>query len=443
MNLFSGVSPLLPEAILIVGAYLWFWCNLRGLAHFGDGQPVLPKEADLPMFPPRSPRDKLQSAMKVFSQEGTGISVESEARPLSRAYLKRLAAFLGASTLVCRVSLGGVWVPTLGEWEFGALIFGWVCLYVALVLADTYQVWKAWNELRQLLIRLDRLALRRTLRGLKGIAWGSIWGIGENVLEARYRMISLERESLSHLKNAMPADVWNALPADAHETLMTKVDAAFVEYARWYVTLTRGALVGDLKRLHELQGQFAQAAGMVLQHILVPAWQKESDSLIYEDPGGPAGQESPKAPDLAAGTPHQVPPHVRAAEEFFVLPYLAFVQNILGRIRTAILGVVWLFVAVALAVSSYPFEPSNTLAAIFLAVFLIVAGVMTVVYAQMSRDATLSHVTDTKPGELGWAFWTRMLAFGAGPLVALVATWFPAVADFAFSWLQPSVQALR
>jgi hypothetical protein len=83
------------------------------------------------------------------------------------------------------------------------------------------------------------------------------------------------------------------------------------------------------------------------------------------------------------------------------------------------------------------------LGAIFLTVFLSVGGVMVVVYSQMSRDATLSHITNTKPGELGVDFWVRLLGFGVGPLLGLLTTLFPSITDFALSWLQPSVAALK
>jgi len=64
-------------------------------------------------------------------------------------------------------------------------------------------------------------------------------------------------------------------------------------------------------------------------------------------------------------------------------------------------------------------------------------------YSQMSRDATLSHITNTRPGELGGDFWMRIVAFGIGPLIGLLTTLFPSITDFVFSWLQPGVQALK
>jgi hypothetical protein len=65
------------------------------------------------------------------------------------------------------------------------------------------------------------------------------------------------------------------------------------------------------------------------------------------------------------------------------------------------------------------------------------------VFAQMHKDATLSRITDTKPGELGFDFWLRLVAFVSVPLFGLLATAFPAIGEFLFSWLQPATQAFK
>jgi len=307
------------------------------------------------------------------------------------------------------------------------------------ILADGFQTWRAWSELRQLLVFLDRLPLRRTLRSLKGLAWGSIWKMGGNVLEERYRFVSLQGECLRHLKNTI--DEWTDIESGGVRkgTLLGKVSACqkkLQALAQWYVSLGKGKPVPNLKELHAFQVEMAATAGSVMMNILLPEWEKEKCSLIASRSNGKGGG------DLEIST-DELPPHVRVAEEFFVLPYLAFIQNILGRFRTMALGSLWLFLGATLAISSYPFDPLNVLGAIFLAVFVIVGGLTVLVYSQMSRDASLSHITNTNPGELGTDFWVRLLGFGIGPLIGLLTTLFPSITDFAFSWLQPSVEALK
>jgi hypothetical protein len=138
-----------------------------------------------------------------------------------------------------------------------------------------------------------------------------------------------------------------------------------------------------------------------------------------------------------------MPHYVIAAEEFFVLPYVGFIQNMMGRIRTIVLGSLCLFVAVTLAASSYPFDPLPVLGGIFLTLFVIAGGTSMIVLAQMHRDATLSYITNSAPGKLGSQFWIHLITFGIGPLVGLLTTLFPSITDFVSSWLQPSMQALQ
>ncbi len=434
VNLFSGVSPLLPQVLLIGGAVLWFWCSLRGMAHFGDDRPLLPS------------RDTLPELLSLFSQDDAGAAVEDAAIPLKGPYFSTLAVALAITVAACGVALKDPSLRTLGDSAFGILIFSWLCLLLGIVFADTVQIWRVWNKLRVLLERLNRLALRRTLRELRGLAWGSIWKMSGNVLDERHRMTGLELEALRHLDNALLRDgvsVSEGLARDIGNCQSTAID-----FAKWFKDLhsTEAMAVSppavDLARLRTLQRQLADTAGRVISEILLPAWRRETESLLAVGAGPgerPSGDGVNGQPAAGSG----IARYVRNAEEFVILPYLAFIQNILGRIRTIVLGVGWLFVAGALAVSSYPFDPRDVLGGIFLAAFVFVAVVMALVYSQMSRDATLSHITDTNPGELGAEFWLRMGAFGIGPLVALLATLFPSLADSVFSWLAPGAQALK
>jgi hypothetical protein len=178
-----------------------------------------------------------------------------------------------------------------------------------------------------------------------------------------------------------------------------------------------------------------------MKEIIVPAWHKETRSLLIstEHQAPPAAKAQPQADAAALET--QAP--VQAAEEFFILPYLGFIQNTIGRMRSIALSIMVLFVAATLAISSYPFDPLPVIGAIFLVTFVLAGATITGVYAAMHRDATLSHITCTRPGELGADFWARIVAFGIGPLIGLLTTLFPAVADFVVSWLQPGAQAIK
>jgi hypothetical protein len=73
----------------------------------------------------------------------------------------------------------------------------------------------------------------------------------------------------------------------------------------------------------------------------------------------------------------------------------------------------------------------------------VLSAAITFVYAQVHRDPVLSLMTNTKAGELGGDFWLKLLGFGAGPVLGLLATLFPQLTDFLFSWVQPSLTSIR
>ena len=103
----------------------------------------------------------------------------------------------------------------------------------------------------------------------------------------------------------------------------------------------------------------------------------------------------------------------------------------------------FLFVATTLSVACYPFDPRPALSGMFLGVFVVIAAIVSFVYAEMHRDATLSHITNTNPGELGIDFWVKVITFGVWPVLGLLTALFPQITTFVTSWLQPGVQAIK
>jgi hypothetical protein len=61
----------------------------------------------------------------------------------------------------------------------------------------------------------------------------------------------------------------------------------------------------------------------------------------------------------------------------------------------------------------------------------------------MDRDSTLSHITNTQPGALGAHFWIRMISFVGLPAMGLIVAQFPEITDFVFSWVEPTMTAIK
>lgn len=460
----NGVSGLLPQVLLILGLYAWFWYNLRGLSLFGEDRPVLPNEESLPqrfvgadnkpIF--ESQDDRRDKGMQhdpsgarllsMFSSEQAGDRIEEAARPLSWSYVVAFVLILLATIALCWLVLGELGLQTLGERTFGIFIFFLMCVAIAVILSDALRLANAWERLRQLLVFLDRLRLRRTLARLKGLSWTSVLSMSGNVLEERYRLISRQLESARNLQTALAAwkpqnEVDRAHQEIAIRELGNCESAGFRFALRYTGALRKPSLraVAKLKRsLAAYQQVMAKTAGCVLTHLILPAWQREGRSLILElEPAGKTDDRAESLPPLPGDE------HVRAAEEFFVLPYLGFIQNTLGAMRTVIVGILLLFMATSLALASYPFNPRPAVGAIFLVVFVVVGTIVVFVYLSMHRDSTLSHITQSRPGELGFEFWIKIFSFGIGPLIGLLTALFPSISDFLVSWLQPSTEMMK
>jgi hypothetical protein len=65
------------------------------------------------------------------------------------------------------------------------------------------------------------------------------------------------------------------------------------------------------------------------------------------------------------------------------------------------------------------------------------------VLMQVHRNPILSRITGTKPNELGFMFYARIVALGIGPLLTLLATYFPSISRSLLSFLQPGLEALK
>ena len=86
MNVFSGVSVLVPLVLLTAGLYGWFWYSLSGLALFTAGVPKLPREK------------ALLSTLTMFSRDGPGKRIQDAAIPLKGTFRRHFIAFAVAYT---------------------------------------------------------------------------------------------------------------------------------------------------------------------------------------------------------------------------------------------------------------------------------------------------------------------------------------------------------
>jgi hypothetical protein len=440
IHLTTGVSPLVPLLALTAGLYAWFWYSLQGLALFGPDRPRLPSQFDLQIT---TPEHRL-NLLTMFSSQGVAEPLKELSDPLNQT-TRHIAMVLFLVIAFGAWAIAGWNVPIRNLGSELSSVF--CCLYmdlcISLMLANAWQFMRIWLQLRNLLLFLDRIALRRTTKRLKDISWGSVWNMSGSILDVRYKLLSRQSESLTHLWNSIPDNNEN----NAWRTQLKRARDARDKFAKWYAENWNAWEERDLSALENFQTSIAKAAGYTLSRRLLPAWKEEKNSLIleFEEKKDEKSKEDDKSDEDDCSDSKHEPKSLQIlnAEELVCLVYLGFVQNILGRLRTLVMQMLWLFLALSAAAATYPFDPRPALSGTMMVLFLIVGTVVVIVYAQMHRDGTLSLVTNTTPGELGIDFWIKLAGFSAGPILGLLAANFPGVTGSLFSWLQPGLESLK
>jgi hypothetical protein len=442
MHMASGVSPLILLIAPFAGIYMWFWYALQRLALSGPSRPRLPRLRNLAIVF----EGKKRKWLDMFSIERVGYPVEREVDPAPKK--SRILIVFIVLWIAARFAANGIPIRTLAGTPASIFVCFVMGACVTVLLVTAWRLFSAWISLRQLLAFLYRTRLRRSMAAIPGVSWGSVWKISGNVLDMRDKLLSSQFECSLHLENSLKTlkDYW-PLPRtsprfDEVFKAFSSIQEARRGFANWYSKQFDQTNAHDEIRLKNLQETFARAAGVFMTQLLLPAWREEEGPEPVASSLDAGKQLAPQEETLLKSVA-KLEPRIRFAEQFVCLVYLAFIQNTLAQIRSFVLGILWLFVAITVAMASYPFDPRPAISGAILLLFLVLGCAVATVYAQMYRDPILSLITNTAPGELGGDFWIKLAGFAAGPLLGLIATLFPQIADFVYSWVQPSVSSMK
>jgi len=484
----SGVSPCLPLFLVGSAVLWWTWYRIssRGLwldksdkldtrgnesdecKKIGAGYgPQLPKSEEVLLGDDNLDNARLKShqPLAALTRERNQRLVDSIRRTRFeyRVYLPPALAGLLSLAFVfphpVRSFDGRIY-----DWTY------WICVSAVLValLWALFQVMSIWLELRTLLVALDRLKLRTGFERMTGFTWKPLWQLGGTAYQDFFVVIGRELDALTKLANIGPSDTdlkkaiqdtlteikefakWareRGKPNTTSESKPAEDEAAEAECAAsgiaWYgervrpkvASLDSRRWTGLARQLRGLQDTLALTAARALRYVY-DEWQEEGQ--IRSDP---EWQQMSK--EMKKGFLRQKSLAKHAAEDFLCLFYFNFISAVFMSMRSLIMMVAGMFVFVLLSFTSYPFEPRLSFRILMVCLFALIVSMIAYVFAQMHRDPTLSRITNTKPGELGIDFWIRLTAFVSVPLFSLLASVFPSVSGFLFSWLQPATQAFK
>jgi hypothetical protein len=410
-QLASGLSFIMP-LLFLLAAWLW-WAD-----HMIAGSVLLDERR------PRLPDGMKNHRVMGLTRQALGV--------LPRVYDMRSGMNMRAWVIVL-LGLGAFWIlgdhqhpiHTLERPFISKALTIFLALGFAGIVAATLKLSEIWVATRQLLVALDSTPLRRGFKRIQGFSWDPIWQLGGGSLDEFKRMFSREKEALecvlatTSITQTNPEErlapvigVWNELNGIRHPFTFD-----------WW--RRRKAEVTLIRQFGVYQKEVGDVAGAALDYI-ADWWSQQ------KEPTTPSEEDADHAP-----------PEVRACERFVCLLYINFLLIVLVRIRTFIMALGGMYVLTLLAISQYPFEPKGALQIALVLLLAFVVFVVGSVYAQIHRDAVLSAITKSDPGELGLDFWMRMVSFTALPLFSLVASQFPSLNRMFYSWFQPAIQAMN
>ncbi len=442
----SGVSPILPVLFLSIGFYLWSWQAMAGNLLMSGTRPLLPffNPAGQPTTPPLFRISSVMDSQIVRMAQPLSLAHEILFPPL---IVVACSVFLSVRGLDLLTPL-----LTLESHPYTVLINFSLLVAFFLSMVETARLFNTWSYLRKLLVALSDLRLRRTFAHIRAVPSTSLWGVSGNVPRIQFEFFAQQLDAAVRLQKIIQ-DAAQQRDAPVHlqkihlDPIQGLDDA--VAYGQAFAQENADKLSNGPLWHHPIchptnpskqfiREIFSAAVSDVLHNILLPAWEKETSSLCIDATPVAADGSKCKLPDMTLS-----PEPVASAEEFVCLHYISYIQNILARMRTMILSLACLFVAVCFAISFYPFVPRTQIAVWMMIDLVFITATVIYVYSGMERDATLSYIANSQPGKIGSVFWIKIAAFLAGPVIGVLTTQFPSIADSVLGWLQPGLDAFK
>ena len=129
-------------------------------------------------------------------------------------------------------------------------------------------------------------------------------------------------------------------------------------------------------------------------------------------------------------------------EDFCALQFCRFLIHAVGQAQRMTWVVSLCFVMLALTLNSYSPRGPVLIGQVIVVCFVIVSSIVVWVLSGMERDVTLSRMTRSDAGALGWEFWLRLGGLGVLPFVSVLAGLFPGISGFLSSFVAPNLDSV-
>ena len=412
-NVLSAVSPLLPFLFLLPVFAVWAWVALQRRIYAEERPPVLPgdKRLDADYGSP-DPASRFLSDL-AFEVDQV-ISWEGYWSGISRGFV------IGATFCLSLVLFKTI--RSLEPKSYDCLFAFGAALGGGLILLTALQAQLLWRRFKPLLDALDLHPIRGALALLPADrCWSPLW-----VTNTRRRSFIIVERSLETTRLLTHLNVISDAQSDQVEKLTSAVLNSGIKGERPSGTLA-------------MQTQFAVVARKLEVDILYPKWREGSSQSLTELSKHDAEK---KAFEWDASKLQEERKSI-VAGEFVAFRYVAYIRYVLVQLRNLISFVSTGFVLMAFSLICYPFLPQGLIGWMLGALFVLLAVNVIHILAQLDRDSTMSRLTNTEAGKLGWGFYLRVASIGLLPFITLVTAYFPALGRVVISLAQPALQTLK
>jgi len=429
-----GSSPLWPIVAAAAALLLWCFVQVTRLYFAACQQPEVITDGVETVL-----KGRLRQSYDRFNESARsplGLSNRGE----WRWFAIGLAAFAGLCCLL-RVDER---LSSIDGTPYDILCIALELLVTGLLLLACWHIRLLWRSLHRFTTSLDMLPLARAF------IQASPAGGNRPILVRHFNLQSLEIHSNSML---VLHDIGLQLKQLANPLL--SVDQVS-HWEKQYRERVDNALTIDSPRdrqalvdgHRELWSFNKLVASQMCERILRNAWESEpSAGKLGGEPSSKPEQQVPEDQDTAVptrkqplNTPGDPQKLVDLAQTFVALHYSQFLLYGVRQIQ----NLLWFpsigSVLLMFSMSSYNFQAPQSIGRFLLVLFVAITLILGTCMVQIQRDPVLSRIAGTN-----WnaTFYLKLARYGALPIIGLLASLFPSISNFLFSWMEPALEALK
>lgn len=409
IDLAGGLSPLAMMAAILLAYTLWSYSQLQRITMMESREVLLyfrPPKTNLEPDPVLTPFETLHD--KFRAEVDYASRMKPPIAPL-------LFALIACSLLRLNIALRGIDGNGLRYWS---MFFG-VGMLVVVLSISFQQMWAVWRSLRNILKFLNETPVGETFSRLpKEISSMRIWRIGVG-----HQSLAIQRRTLMELKKVACAPVTvlaKTAGGQAEELTMQTPKAKETETRlNQSLEILQRIEKGDCSVTDNEVQTVRESLNMKLPSTISLLRQNTEDPLASQPLGS-----------------------------YLAYRFLALIQYGLMQIRTMMLLQMFGLACLVICISMYPFQGRQALSMLLTLMFFVLLLILGRLFFEMEGNPILRRLEqpEGESKESGVSFLRvagRLITVGGVPLLAVLTSQFPSLADFFSTWLSPVSEALK